>query len=209
MLASQSQEPKEKDESKLSQKQLRVVACITGMPGAGKSTVSEVTEELGYEVFRMGDDVRMEALRRKIPPTDENLGHIMLELRQKGGFAAIAALCKERIQRESNSSFVVIDGVRSMNEFFEFKKLGNTILVTVHASPRSRYKFLQIRQRSDLPASWDSFEARDKRELSVGIGESIAMADEIIINSGSIEELKQEARRLFRRLKGTDKNPSI
>lgn len=182
-------------------KQSRLVVCITGMPGAGKSTASEVSEGMGFEAFRMGDDVRMEAERQKLPPTDENLGILMLQLRQTGGPAAVAILCKQRIERESKSSFVLIDGVRNMNEFLEFKKLGKAVLLSIHASPERRYKFLQGRGRSDSPSSLQSFESRDRRELSVGIGETIALADEVIINKGSIEDLKKEVAALLTDLK--------
>jgi dephospho-CoA kinase len=182
-------------------KQSRLVVCITGMPGAGKSSASEVSTSMGFEVYRMGDDVRMEAERRKLLPTDENLGSVMLQLRQSGGPVAIANLCKQRIEKESKSSFVLIDGIRNMNEFLEFKKLGNAILVSIHASPERRYKYLQARGRADSPSSFQSFESRDRRELSVGIGESIALADEVIINKGSIEDLKKEVSALLTDLK--------
>ena len=171
------------------------------MPGAGKSTASEVLQGLGFEVFRMGDDVRMEAERRRVLPTDDNLGQIMLQLRQSGGPVAIASLCKKRIEKDSKSPFVVIDGIRNVNEFLEFKKLANAILVSIHATPERRFKFLQARARTDSPNSFQSFEARDRRELSVGIGEAIALSDEVIINSGSLDELKTKVAELFKKIK--------
>ena len=179
----------------------RLVICITGMPGAGKSSAAEVSKEMGFEVFRMGDDVRMEAEKRKLPPTDENLGQIMLQLRQNGGPAAVAHLCEQRIEKDSSSKYVLIDGIRNVNEFLEFKKLGRSLLVSIHASPEKRFRFLQSRARTDSPNSLESFESRDRRELSVGIGEAIALADEVIINSGSIDDLKDRVRDLLKREK--------
>ena len=179
----------------------RLVICLTGMPGAGKSTAAEVSDALGFKVFRMGDDVRMAAEKRNIPPTDENLGAIMLQLRQSGGIVAIAVLCKQRIEKDTKSKLVVIDGIRNVNEFFEFKKLGTAILVSIHATPARRFKFLQARARSDSPQTFQSFEARDRRELTVGIGEAIALSDEVIVNAGSVAELKEKASQLFKRLK--------
>lgn len=190
-----SQTEQEFEEGK--QKQTRLVLCITGMPGSGKSTISEVAQVLGFEVFRMGDDVRMEAERRRLPPSDENLGAIMLELRQKHGPVAIASLSKQRIEKVSSSKFIVIDGVRNMNEVQEFKKLGSSLLIAVHASPRRRFQFLKARARSDSPGNWQSFESRDRRELSVGVGETIALADNVIANDGSLEDLKQNSRRFL------------
>jgi dephospho-CoA kinase len=182
-------------------KQTRLVVCVTGMPGAGKSTASEISASMGFEVFRMGDDVRMEAEKRKLALTDENLGAVMLQLRQSGGPVAIAHLCEQRIEKNSKASFVLIDGIRNMNEFLEFKKLGFAVLVSIHASPDRRFKFLKSRGRSDSPASFESFEARDRRELSVGIGEAIALADEVVINSGSVDELMRRVSELLLRLK--------
>ncbi len=179
----------------------RIIACITGMPGAGKSTVTSAGEELGFEVFRMGDDVRMQAERRILQPTDEVLGTIMLELRQKSGPAAIAALCKERIVRDSKSNFTTIDGIRNLAEYREFKKLGYARLIAVHASPERRFSFLQARGRADFPPTLESFQLRDERELSVGIAEAIALANDVLINSGTISELRGHAVESFKSLK--------
>jgi dephospho-CoA kinase len=189
-------------------KQTRLVICITGMPGAGKSTFSEVGSKLGFEVFRMGDDVRMEAEVRKVVPSDENLGKIMLDLRQKGGAAAIAHLCKQRIERDSKSKFVTIDGIRNTIEFIEFRKLGIAILVAIHASPARRFKFLQARARSDYPATWESFESRDKREISVGVSEPIALADDVVPNSGSLDDFTLKASEYFSRLRQDNDSPT-
>jgi dephospho-CoA kinase len=186
-------------------KQTRLVVCITGMPGAGKSTVAEAGPKLGFEIFRMGDDVRMEAERRKVAPTDENLGKIMLELRHLNGPVAIARLCEQRIEKDSKSRFIAIDGIRNVVEFDEFKKLGITKLVAVHASPDRRFKFLQSRARLDFPSTRASFEARDKRELSVGVAEAIALADEVISNSGSLNDLIMRAQEYFKTLKESNK----
>lgn len=178
----------------------RLVICLTGMPGAGKSTAAQTSEPLGFKIFRMGDDVRMEAEKRSIEPTDENLGAVMLQLRQAQGIVAIAKLCKQRIEKDT-SRLVLIDGVRNVNEFFEFRKLGKAVLVTIHTTPEKRFQFLQARGRSDSPQSFQSFEARDRRELSVGIGEAIALADEVIVNNGSEQALEEAATELFKTLK--------
>ena len=188
-----------KEEAKT--KQSRLVVCVTGMPGAGKSTIAEVGQGLGYEVFRMGDDVRMEAEKRNVQPNDANLGAIMMELRQKSGPVAIARLCEQRIEKDSKSKLIIIDGIRNVNEFIEFRKLGNALLIAVHTSPLRRFNFLKERGRTDSPSDFKSFEARDRRELSVGVGEAIALADDILVNSGTLAELKTSAAKLLQTLK--------
>jgi dephospho-CoA kinase len=178
-------------------KKSRIILCLTGMPGAGKSVVAEVGQSQGFEVYRMGDDVRLEAQRRNLQPNDENLGSIMIELRQKNGATAIAQLTRQRIETDSNSAFITIDGIRSTPEFQEFKKLGKAKLVTVHASPDKRFEFVKTRGREDSPSSIESFGQRDDRELSVGVGEVMAISEEVIPNSGTLDDLKKRAEELF------------
>ena len=50
------------------------------------------------------------------------------------------------------------------------------------------------KRQSDDPTTREKFEERDNRELGVGIGESIAIADETISNSGiTLDELAELA----------------
>ena len=77
----------------------KLVVCLTGMPGAGKSTIVTKLKEQGYQAFSLGDGVREEAKRRNLEPTGENLGKLMLELREKNGQGAEIgrASCRERV----------------------------------------------------------------------------------------------------------------
>ena len=79
----------------------KLIVCLTGMPGAGKSTIADGLESKGFEKITMGDAVRAEAARRKIEPTGANLGKLMLELRKKNGSGAVAELIKDQIGRAS------------------------------------------------------------------------------------------------------------
>ena len=161
---------------------------VAGMPGAGKSLVVKAAYELGFKVVVMGDEVREEAKRRGIEATPENLGRLMLELREMEGPASIAKRCLEKIQK-AKEDFVLVDGVRSMYEVEEFKKhFPNFILLAVHASPETRFRRLFKRKRSDDPVKWKNFVERDNRELKVGLGNVIALADYILVNEGGIEE---------------------
>ena len=159
------------------------------MPGSGKSTVVYALKTRGYEALNLGDGVRAEAKRRNIEPTGDNLGKLMLELREKNGPGAIADLLTEPI-KNSQSKVIIIDGVRSTAEIEVLKNVGSVKLLSIEATDDTRYKFLSSRGRSDDPTTREKFEERDNRELGVGIGESIEIADETISNSGiSLDEL--------------------
>ena len=153
------------------------------MPGAGKSTIADGLKPKGYDIINMGNIVREEAKKRNLEATRENLGKLMLELREKNGPGAIAELVKPQIE-SSISDVVLIDGVRSNDEIQVLRKFGTVKLLAIHASTNTRFDFLQKRGRTDDPQTIEHFEERDNRELGVGISNSIALSDYAISNVG-------------------------
>ena len=163
------------------------------MPGSGKSTITSALKAMGLEVLNLGDGVRAEAKRRNLEPSGDNLGKLMLELREKNGSGAIAGLLTEPI-KNSQSEVIIIDGVRSTAEIEVLKNVGIVKLLSIEAAADTRYNFLRSRGRSDDPETREKFEERDNRELGVGIGESISIADETISNSNiTLNELTERA----------------
>tara|TARA_B100001750_G_scaffold89238_1_gene70531 strand:+ start:252 stop:773 length:522 start_codon:yes stop_codon:yes gene_type:complete len=163
------------------------------MPGSGKSTIVSALKAKGFVALNLGDGVRAEAEKRNMKPTGENLGKLMLELRDKNGPGAVANLLTEKI-KNSQSEVVIIDGVRSIAEIEVLKNVGSVKLLSIEASADTRYKFLGARGRSDDPKTREKFEERDKREIGVGIGKSIEIADETISNSNiTLDELTERA----------------
>ena len=165
----------------------KLIVCLTGMPGSGKTTIATGLKSKGFEVINMGDAVRTEAQKRNLEPTSQNLGKLMLELREKNGAGAIAELIQSQITN-SHSDVIIIDGVRSNSEIDVFKKIGTVKILSTHGSTDTRFKFLQDRNRSDDPKTRDIFDKRDTREISVGISTSIALADESISNNNLTKE---------------------
>jgi dephospho-CoA kinase len=158
--------------------------CITGMPGAGKSTVATLLRNYGFSVITMGDAVREEAKLHNLEMTDANLGNLMLELRKDLGPAAVAYLILKKIHRDSNfKGYIVIDGLRCIDEVKVLKTVGCVKLLAIHASAETRYNHIKQRGRADVPLNDSDFIIRDKRELDVGISEVIALSDEVVSNN--------------------------
>jgi dephospho-CoA kinase len=228
----------------------RLIVCLTGMPGAGKSSVASFLKEKGFAVVTMGDAVREEAKRQGLEPTDVNLGKMMLKLRQDLGPGAVGHIVVQKLVRDSRrgdgandeeelggggeerriggegegegkglsrgrkewqgsergreeerastkeiiSHNVVVDGIRSVAEVEVLKKVGHVKLLAIHASQATRFKHLKKRGRLDAPANDYEFAGRDKRELSIGVSEAIALANEIISNNNlTLEQLKMRS----------------
>jgi len=168
--------------------QQKKVIAISGMPGAGKGVASEAGKSLGFEVFVLGDVIREETERRGIEPTPKNMGNVMLELRANEGVAVVAKRLLPKIE-SARSSTVIVEGVRSMHELQELQSKYEAITVAIHASPKTRFQRLLSRKRSDDPKTWEVFFERDSRELNVGLGHVIALADLVLINEGTIVDL--------------------
>jgi dephospho-CoA kinase len=167
------------------------------MPGSGKSSIVSALKAMDLEALNLGDGVRAEAKRRNLEPSGDNLGKLMLELREKNGPGAIAELLTEPI-KNSQSKVIIIDGVRSTAEIEVLKNVGSVKLLSIEASADTRYKFLSARGRSDDPKTREKFEERDNREIGVGLGESIAIADETIVNSDiTLDELTELAHKVI------------
>jgi len=167
------------------------------MPGAGKSTIANGLKSRNFEIINMGDAVREEAKKRNLEPTSQNLGKLMLELREKNGPGAIAELIDDKI-KNSSSNVIVIDGIRSNEEIQVLRKIGTVKLLSIHASTDTRFSFLSDRGRSDDPQNRENFTERDTREISVGISTPIALADESISNNNlTIDELIENAYKII------------
>jgi dephospho-CoA kinase len=81
--------------------------------------------------------------------------------------------------------------LRSLDEADVFKtRFPSFSLIAVHASPETRFTRLNRRRRSDDPDGWEVFRERDMRELSVGLGNAIAMAEHMIINENDKKDIK-------------------
>jgi dephospho-CoA kinase len=170
------------------------------MPGAGKSLVVETARELGYSIVAMGDVIREETKKRNLELNPHNVGKVMLELRAEGGNYVVAQKCIPKIEQETNER-VLVDGLRSLHEADIFKEhFPNFTLVAVHASPDVRFNRLALRNRSDDPSNWQVFHDRDMRELGVGLGNVIAMAEKLLVNDVCIESFKNQVRENFVRI---------
>jgi len=178
---------------------VKLIVCLTGMPGSGKSTIVSALKSKGIETLNLGDGVRAEAKRRNLEPSGENLGKIMLQLREKNGPGAIANLLTDQIQK-SKSNIIIIDGIRSIAEIEVLKNVGSVKLLSIEATADTRFKFLKARGRSDDPETKEKFAERDNREISVGIDKSISIADETISNNDlTLDELTELAHTVIKK----------
>lgn len=166
--------------------------AVTGLPGSGKSVAARVIAgELGAPVIVMGDLVRREA-RRRGATGPEGVERVAAELRREHGPAAVAVLAAREAPVERG--FLVVDGVRSPEELDYFRGLGwRLVTVAVHSPPALRYQRLLARARPG-ETSLEALRLRDESNLRLGVATVIALADIMIVNDSTLENLEEQAR---------------
>jgi len=166
------------------------------MPGAGKSLASSVGRKKKIIVFVSGDVIRSEAKKRGIKFGRKGLGQLMLKIRKEEGMGVVAKRLIPMIEKTSDA-LVIYEGPRNQEEIDELRRKYRVVTLGIHASSHTRFRRLLSRRRSDRPRSWKDFVERDDRELKVGIGKIIALADHMVENEDSKEDLKRRIVRLL------------
>lgn len=176
------------------------VLGITGMPGSGKSEAVAVAKERGLPVVRMGDLIWEEVDRQGLPREASQVGAVAHAMREEHGADVWALRTADRVRTAAiGADVVLIDGIRSNHEVEVFRReLGEDfVLVAIHTDPDERYARLTRRARDDDPADNAAHADRDTRELGWGIARTIALADEMVVNDGSLDRFRARVGRLL------------
>ena len=99
----------------------KLVIGLAGMPGWENPVVVDVACEMGYDIVVMGDVIRQETFKRGLELTPQNVGKVMLDLRQESGNYVIAQKCVPKIEEQASPK-VLVDGLRSLFEADIFKE---------------------------------------------------------------------------------------
>ena len=195
---------------------------LVGLPGSGKGEASRIARQQGLTVLVMGDVIRQEAARRGLEATDVNLGRVGCALREAEGPEAVARRILDTA-KASGEETVVVDGLRSREEADYFASQAEEFhLVEICAPAEERLRWLQARGRPDDPASGlcgadepdqdekiisscgepdgqaaAALEQRECREMGWGMCQAMEAASLKLVNDGSLEEFRENARKLL------------
>ena len=159
---------------------------ISGLPGSGKSLISDVACQRGAIIVSMGDIIREEAKKR-----GETTKETASNLRKEYGKYIVSELTIKKIkqlQEDGIENSIVVEGIRSPHEVDMFKEnFDNFIILSIFANPKLRFERLKLRKREDDSDDYNVFRARDLAELGFGIGDVISLSDKLIINESDID----------------------
>lgn len=177
------------------------ILLVAGLPGSGKSTITKfVANKHGFPVVETGEMVYEEVKKMELSITPENLLEISKKAKAKSDSYFTERACEKLISTYPKAPLSFIIGVKSSSEVdFIKNKFGeeNTKVIAVLASRSTRYKRVSKPKEDRIAANksgkdkgsedkalsnFNVFIDRDKKELSFGIGNIIAIADYFIVS---------------------------
>jgi dephospho-CoA kinase len=186
---------------------MKKLVCVAGMPGAGKSVVSDYFVKKGYQFIRFGQITLDIIKEKKLPLNEVTERKIREDIRKKHGMAAFAVLNYPKFKKLLKSGDVIADGLYSWSEykFLKNKFKEKFTLIAVYAPPKLRYEKISRRIISkndkDLrfrPFTQKEAQSRDYSQIeNLEQGGPIAMADFTIVNTKSMAYLLKQVKNVY------------
>ena len=176
-----------------------MIIGLTGTIAAGKSAVVEHLKKRGFEHYVYSDILREEAKKRGIEETRENLQKLGNEMKRK---AKNLGILSKKLLDKVKGDRAIFDGIRTPDEIKELRKNKDVKIIGITASQKLRFKRLMKRNRVGDPKTFGEFKIIDNHEnrgktKGQNINECIKLADHVVMNNGSIDELKKKIDKLL------------
>lgn len=172
----------------------QVVFGFVGTIGSGKGAASAyVKDKYHASVYGFSGPLRDILDRLYVPQEREHLQMISTILRQYFGQDLLAKTVAKDISRDSHP-IIIVEGIRRPEDVEEIKKIRQFILVHISADIKTRYQRILHRGQNtdDGNKTFDQFVEENNREAEIKLQDVAASADEIIMNSGSINDLYKQ-----------------
>lgn len=182
-----------------------LVIGLVGEKGGGKGTFAEMLAAetpRGVRCVRVRfSDLLRETLNQwALPITRQNLQNLSKVMVQTYGADTLAHATAQRIQR-TDADIVVVDGVRWEEDRKLIRSFPHNILVYVTARPEVRYARIRGRGENtdDAHAGFTQFMVEEQAVAEIDIPRIGGTADIHIVNEGTVEECRAQAREVIAR----------
>ena len=182
-----------------------MIIGITGTIGAGKGTVVEYLKTKGFKHYSARDFWNEEIARRGLVSDRDVMTTVANDLRSIHGPEYFAEEALARAKKVGGNA--VIESIRSVGEA-EYLKKGKVLLWAVDADIQKRYERITRRMSETDKISFEKFVADEKREwdnadpTKQNIAGVMKMADVVLTNNGTQEELFTQVEAALRQVQG-------
>jgi dephospho-CoA kinase len=162
----------------------------------------------GFSVHSLSDVVREAAAAAGLPPSRDNLIATGVRLRTEEGPGVLAARIVPRLQ-----GCAVVDSIRGPAEVAILRSLPAFLLVGVDAPRPIRFERSRLRGRLGDGTTLAEFERQEEQENARAetgqqLRRTLALADRILLNDGTIADLHARVLALFEEIGLTLPPPS-
>jgi len=171
-----------------------MIIGITGQPAAGKDTAASRLEEHGFLHVSTGDFLRQQLKKQGGEPTSRQaVSDFAKAMREKYG----AGYPTTELLKKFAGKDIVLSGLRQIVEIetLRSQKDERFVLIAPSAPIEKRYAWARARGREGDDVSFEEFKRMEDYERA-GVAQQVdavlAMADLIIENDGTIDDLKQK-----------------
>lgn len=171
---------------------------------SGKGDVGLYLKQHGFVYQSLSDRCREEADLRGLPREREILMDIGNDLRRQHGLQVLAQRTVDLLQQTEDN--IVIDAIRNPGEIIYLREKLNAVILGVDAPLEKRIEWCigRAQSRGEDPTNIEELVRSMRRDYGEGepvegqqVGKSLAMADLILFNDGSKEELFEKLRELL------------
>ena len=145
------------------------------------------------------DSIRAHLKQNGIEESRENLINGGNELRRSGGPGILAEMLLERLDGKN----AVIDSIRTPGEVEALQERDDFILIEVRAGMDARWQRAQVRARTGDIVDRETFFANEEKEAVAkdesgqALNATAALADLVLVNDGSLDDLHSDLEELW------------
>jgi len=178
------------------------VIGITGTLASGKTTVKDFfLSRFSSSFVSLSDIIKEEVMKEGRELKRKNLIEKGNELRKRYGNQILVEVATLTLPEKIEKKVLIIEGIRNPGEVeYLRKKFGRDfVLIAVDAPKELRFKRLSERGKEGDPKTFEEFLKMEEVDLGKNqpeygqkVEECLKLADYLIINDGSIDELNKK-----------------
>lgn len=174
------------------------ILVFVGLLSSGKGTAAKyLVEKYGAKSFRFSTIMRDLLDRLYLEHSRQHMSDISRVLRENFGEDLFAKVMATDVQKAAEN-LVVVDGARRLADIEHLKKIEGFKLVSIEADAKIRYERLIARGENpdDKNKTWEQFLKDHELETEASIPALMKMAEVVVDNNGSAEQLYEQLDKL-------------